>query len=136
MIRLRLGFLAEFAAFGQGKMLTAVNIFDSSYQATNPSSPPMCIVLRIEGSSDEPADHGLKFELRDDDGELIADVTGPVSFSGDLGAGHGVGVIVIKRMGPIEVDDYGHYEWVLFIDGQRLGELPLHILEPTPARTA
>lgn len=111
MIRLRVGFLAEFAVFGAGKMITAVNIFDAC-SPTEPETPPLCIV------------------------QIVEERSAPIHFSGDLGAGLGQGVIVIKRMGSIDVPDFGHFEWIVAVDGQRLGELPLHILEAVPARTS
>lgn len=131
MISLRYGFLCQYAVYGAGSMPCATHIFDSC-QPSEPASPPLCMVLMIDASSDEAPKHLLTFELRDDDGGLVYKEEHPLPL-GRRADGMGYSALMISQMGPKEVFAFGHYEWAVLVGGRLIGTLPLAIIAPKSA---
>ncbi len=126
-----IGDSAKFFILGEFRYIRAIK-----FPATHPK---MSLALRITGYKNEGLEHKLKLMLVDADGNdvlpQLSKVQAPTRFA-DIGPAS-VGRIqaqVTMELGGIKFEREGDYRFDIFIDGQRLGGVPFHVMKtPKPS---
>lgn len=137
-MELRFAHIADFVSIDANGKLTIVGAFDIVWHSagTRPILfPPFYLVAAVEASIAEGADHEIEILLVDDDekihgraikGQLPLRSQGPGHLArGNLVIGFGSGVV--------SVPDYGDYYFQFRVDGVKLGQVRVSVLE-APAR--
>ena len=128
-----IGDSAKFFILGEFRYIRVLD-----FPATHPR---MSLALRISGYKTEGLEHKLRLKLVNADGDdvlpQLSKMEGDIKF-GDIGPAS-VGRIqaqVAMELGGVKFEYEGDYRFDLFIDGQRLGGVPFHVMKtpkpPTP----
>lgn len=136
MISLRYGFLCDFAGtIPQGMKPVIVGIFDvvfSQQPRHELQLPPHFVHLYLDATGDEATRRLMALNLVDADGETVAEHEFAITLAQK---DDGLGLFARVNFGVnniIRIPDFGMYNWVVKIDGRRLGEIPLTVLQLQP----
>jgi hypothetical protein len=145
MIRLRYGLMADYAVPGAGGKATIVGVVDAFYTQPPPGEPititPHTVHLRLEAPSTMGPKHLLELKIVDEDGHIIPIEVAdgqmkdgfqmPINFA-VRGDGMGlIGYMFFRAEDRIPLPDYGAYQWEVFVDGVRVGEIPFFVQQLT-----
>ncbi len=134
------GLLCDYAYIGDSAKFFIIGEFRYIRAFDLPAThPKMSLALRITGYKNEGLEHKLRLMLVDADGNNVlpqlSQIEGPIKF-GDIGPAS-VGRIqaqVTMELGGIKFEHEGDYRFDIFIDGQRLGGVPFHVMKiPKPS---
>ena len=134
------GLLCDYAYIGDGSKFFILGEFRYIRAFELPATHPrMSLALRITAFKNEGLEHKLRLMLVDADGHdvlsQLSQVEGPIQF-GDIGPAS-VGRIhaqVTMELGGIKFESEGDYRFDIFIDGQRIGGVPFHVMKiPKPS---
>ncbi len=133
-MRLRYGFLCEYARELANGTNMAVGLFDRVSVRRPDGAPfaiaPHVIYVVVEAPSVAPPRHLIALRLIDADAKPLFDA----ELAFDIGTRHTEGYpktgnVIVEVKNPIPVPDAGAYEWVVSVDGERLGSIPFLVAE-------
>jgi hypothetical protein len=131
------GHLADYAGPGQHNKLTIVGIFDVAYDH-DPSVRPIplpqaFLVAAIDASVAHGSVHSVEIRFTDIDNEPV----GPTIELVDVpfqarGPGRPLRAQLIAQLQGLSVPDVGDYEFQIWVDGERVGDIPLYVVPNPP----
>lgn len=135
-MRLRFGFLCEFAAEMANGTNMVVSIFDRMKVARTPDAPlllmPHTLYVVVEDSSVSAPRHLMGFKLLNADGGVLLERELPFNIGNAADVAQGTkkaGNVCCRVGGDIVLPEGGDYEWDISVDGERLGSIPFTVVE-------
>lgn len=141
-MRLRYGFLCEYAGEMVNRTNMVVGIFDGMVIQRSIGEPvavmPHVIFATVEDSSVSAPRHLMGFRLVNADGATLFEAEMPFNIGTGLVDRPGIAKAanVTCRVGAIAVPESGQFEWVILVDGERMGSIPFTVDEIAPALTS
>lgn len=132
MISLRYGFLCEYAASDSLQKPTIVGIHDVYFTKALPGQiaiPKHYIHFRLDAHGDVSPRHLATLRLIDADANVLVQQDWALELAH---RGEGLGYFANVHVHidqPIPLPDYGQYNWVVMVDGLRLGEIPFSVVQ-------
>lgn len=113
-------FLAESAHLDNTGSVTAVRIFDVVIAPSFPAvRRDMTLVIQLEGAASEAGEHKISVELRDDKSNKLTALELPIAMHSSKLV-HGIFRSgVIAELHDLIFKQPGHYEFVMFLNGNR-----------------
>jgi hypothetical protein len=136
MIEIKYAHLADFVGEGRNGKPIVVGIFDQVYALVETPQgfavPLSYLIVALKGSIMDTGEHRGEIQLVDADGDAI---TGsPMTFNGPLvkpaGPGQPYSGLLVTILGSLVLPRVGDYEFVVKVDGRRLGTVPLSLIPP------
>lgn len=129
--------LADYANVSREGKLNVMGIFDRVFTRQLPSRfPPMQLVVRLEAQWAElDAEHQIRVQLADPDGEAVFDINGGFTPRGTE-PGQAISVNHVIRLADLPVRQTGVHKALIWIDGDLKREVPLRVDEPPQRPTA
>ena len=123
--QLRFALMADYVMQANDGKLSIIGIYDNFaigvLDAQSPVLVPGFFVTQVEASLAFGAQHNLVVSLLDEDEHAIFNSPEqPVTFT-PAGEGAGLRLVFVLKMGPIKFADAGHFQWCVYIDGERVG---------------
>jgi hypothetical protein len=129
LMHTHLAVVAEFASEGEDAKLTIAGIFDEVYAIQTPCTlPRMYIVAELHARVVEGSEHALQITMIDADGKDVVKPSRLLPLFFSPGApGSPLKARIIASMDGVGFPKEGDYEVVLWVDGNHLISLPLHV---------
>ena len=127
--------LADYANVSSDGKLNVMGIFDRVFARQLPSRLPlMLLVIRLEAAFAElNAEHALRIQLADPDGEPLFDINGGFTPRG-VRPGQGASINHVVRLADLPLKRTGEHRIMIWVDQKLMREVPLHVEEaPRPA---
>ena len=123
--------LADYANVSREGKLNVMGIFDRVFARQLPSRfPPMQLVVRLEAHPGElDAEHGIRIQLADPDGNALFDINGTFT-PRSAEPGLPVSVNHVIRLADLPLQRTGDHTVIIWVDGERKDEVPLRVDEP------
>ena len=131
MLTVSLAAIADAANVSREGKLNITGIFDSISASAFPAYHPwMALVFVIEGDrGDAQAEHKLKVDLIDDDGNpVIQPLEGNIRFACD-GPGGRINAPQILHLAHLKFDKPGTYEFKIIVNGEVRASVPIYLRE-------
>lgn len=131
MITIRLAAVADAANISREGKLNITGIFNNINASKFPVKHPlMVLVFVIEGErGDERAEHKLKVDLIDEDGNsLIPTLEGNIRF-GPTGSSSNIHYPQIIQLANVEFRKAGRHEFKILLNGEVRGTVPITIAQ-------
>lgn len=140
-MRLRYAVLCDYAASGAQNKPTCVGIYDCIMAFPPPPGGSYATNAGfVHGYIDAPSSMGprhlISMKLIDADGNEIVAGEWPVTFGPKIGNDVGIACYFYFFLNRIPVAGPGDYQYVIYVDGMRIGAIDLTIVAPPPDMTA
>jgi hypothetical protein len=131
MLEVSFAALADAANVSQEGKLNVTGIFTEIYVSQVPATHPwMVLVFMIEGDrSDAQAEHKMKLDLIDADGEsVLPPIEGPIKFGG-LKPGRPLRAPHMVNIANVQFKKIGEHELKIILNGEVRAAIPINIVK-------
>lgn len=135
-MRLVYGFLCDYATPGAGMKPTVVGIFDAVFPQPDGEFlvPPCCLHAQFDAPGSGPK-RLLTIKFVDEDAKTLFENDMTLNLAPGAN-GLGMGGKLYFGLPAIQLPGPGDYSFVLYADGVRFGEIPIHVVAARPVVTA
>lgn len=123
--------VADYANVSREGKLNVMGIFDRVFARQLPARfPPMQLVIRLEADFAEmEAEHSVRVQLADPDGEAVFDIDGTFTPRGGR-PGEKTSVNHVLQLANVPLNTIGTHRVLVWIDGDLKREVPVHVAQP------
>lgn len=131
--------LADYAAFVAGGKPLLVGVFDQVFARGREEDgsipiPTSFLAVKLAGSVLASGPHLLQIQLRDEDGHAIYKAVEVEHFELKPGGpGRPLGTLILAQLVGLTVPRVCDYEFEVCVDGEKVGGVPLYVVDPPPA---
>jgi hypothetical protein len=127
-MELTLALLADYANISREGKLNIMGIFEQIHAQQFPAThPQMHLVIRLEATPFEAGPHTVGLSFIDDDANEVFSIHAPLAIP-ESSAGQNLIAPSIFALNAIAFPKAGMYEFVITVDAQELGRVPLRVL--------